>query len=323
MIKNSLKFSALAAMFSLSIVGIQQAVAADFPTKPITIVVPFAPGGPVDTGSRLLAEKLQASLGQSVIIDNRPGAGGVIGTLQVLQSPADGYTLLAQAVSTMNSSLVANLTFNTLEDLAPVAPFWEVHYILWVNDAVEADSLAGFVDYSKAHPGELNYGMGTLSTRLAMDMLKFEAGLDMIGIPYQGSAPTSVGLLSNEIQATFDVMGPYRAQFSEGKVRALAVTGAERDPELPDVPTIAEAGYPDLQMTLVGGLWAPKGVPEDVVKIINDAVNEALAAPDIQAAYQAQAWKAQTGTAQELFDAVKGETDFWVKAAAAAEYVPE
>jgi tripartite-type tricarboxylate transporter receptor subunit TctC len=270
-----------------------------------------------------LAEKLQTSLGQPIVIVNRPGAGGVIGALELLQSPADGYTLYAQAVSTMNPSLVANLTFSTLEDLAPVAPFWEVHYILWVNDTVEATTLAEFIDYGKAHPGELNYGMGTLSTRLAMDMLKVQAGLDMIGIPYQGSAPTSVGLLSNEIQSTFDVIGPYRAQLTEGKVRALAVTGPERDPELPDIPTIAEAGYPDLQMTLIGGLWAPAGVPDDVVKIVNDAVNEALASPDIQAAYQAQGWKAQTGTSQEMFDAVTKETDFWVTAAAAANYVPE
>ncbi len=243
--------------------------AGSFPDKPIRLVVPFPPGGTTDLLGRVLANRLSETLGQQVIVDNRPGAGGTIGSDVVAKSPPDGYTLMFGTVGTqsINSSLYKRLPFDAQKDFTPVAPFAGVPNILVVNPKVPARNVKELVEYAKAHPNALNMGSAGNGTtnHLSGELFKSMAGVQIVHVPYKGSGPAMADLLANQVQLMFDNLPGSLPHVKAGRLRALAVTSATRSPALPDVPTLAEAGIAGYEADVWFGVVGPKGMPADIV----------------------------------------------------------
>lgn len=319
MVKN-LRMHLLAAL-ALLVLASQGAVAQD--RKPITILVPFAPGGPVDTGARLVANKLTEKLGNPVVIDNRPGGNAIIAAQAALNAPADGHTLYIQSVSVISPVFIKGLKFEFDKEFEPVAPVWTTAYFLLASDQLPVKTLPQVIKAAKDAPGKWNYGFGTASSMLTMEMMKTLNGLDIVGVAYKGSAPTAMAMLSNDVQFSFDLPGPYKQFIDNGKVRAIAYTGGARSATLPDVPTVGELGAPELQITLTGGFWAKAGSPKDMITRIANATREALDDPEMAAKFTAFGWSVLKGTPEELRKTVNAEREFWAKAAKAAKYEPE
>ena len=271
----------LASMLMLSL----QAYAA-YPDKPIKIIIGFPAGGPLDAHIRLLIEKLQLSLGQTVIVDYKAGAGGAVGAQFVAQSPADGYTLLLANTGTMviNPAIYSKAPYDTLKDFQPIARTAQQPLALIINQDVPANSLKEFVQYAKANPGKLNYGSagnGGIS-HLVPEMLKSETGIFIVHIPFKGSAPAFTDLIAGHVQFMAESV-PQAANYAkQGKVKALAVTSAKRNPALPNVPTVIETGVANLEVVGFYGILAPKGTSVEVTNKLSQAFKEALESPDIQ-----------------------------------------
>ena len=271
----------LASMLMLSL----QAYAA-YPDKPIKIIIGFPAGGPLDAHIRLLIEKLQLSLGQTVIVDYKAGAGGAVGAQFVAQSPADGYTLLLANTGTMviNPAIYAKAPYDTLKDFQPIARTAQQPLALIINKDVSANSLKEFVEYAKANPGKLNYGSagnGGIS-HLVPEMLKSETGIFIVHIPFKGSAPAFTDLIAGHVQFMAESV-PQAANYAkQGKVKALAVTSAKRNPALPNVPTVIETGVANLEVVGFYGILAPKGTSLEVTNKLSQAFKETLESPDIQ-----------------------------------------
>ncbi len=271
----------LASMLMLSL----HAYAA-FPDKPIKIIIGFPAGGPLDAHIRLLIEKLQLSLGQTVIVDYKAGAGGAVGAQFVAQSPADGYTLLLANTGTMviNPAIYAKAPYDTLKDFQPIARTAQQPLALIINKDVSANSLKEFVEYAKANPGKLNYGSagnGGIS-HLVPEMLKSETGIFIVHIPFKGSAPAFTDLIAGHVQFMAESV-PQAANYAkQGKVKALAVTSAKRNPALPNVPTVIETGVANLEVVGFYGILAPKGTSLEVTNKLSQAFKETLESPDIQ-----------------------------------------
>ena len=260
--------------------------AQDYPTKPIRLVVPFAAGGATDVLARLVGERLTASLGQQVVVDNRPGAGGNIGSDIVARAEPDGYTILMGAVGThaINPSLYPKMPYDPVKDFAPVTLVASVPNVLVVNPEVPANSVQELIDLAKAKPGELNFassGNGT-SIHLSGELFKAMTGTDIVHVPYKGSGPAVTDLLGGQVQMMFDNMPSSLPHVKAGKLRALGVTSAARSPALPEVPTIAEAGVPDYDATSWFGIQAPAGTPEPVVARLQGAIVQALGEPEMR-----------------------------------------
>jgi hypothetical protein len=271
----------LASMLMLSL----HAYAA-FPDKPIKIIIGFPAGGPLDAHIRLLIEKLQLSLGQTVIVDYKAGAGGAVGAQFVAQSPADGYTLLLANTGTMviNPAIYSKAPYDTLKDFQPIARTAQQPLALIVNKDVPANSLKEFVQYAKANPGKLNYGSagnGGIS-HLVPEMLKSETGIFMVHIPFKGSAPAFTDLIAGHVQFIAESVPQAASYAKQGKVKALAVTSAKRNPALPNVPTVIETGVANLEVVGFYGILAPKGTPVEVTNKLSQAFKETLESPDIQ-----------------------------------------
>lgn len=249
--------------------GTTLAFAGTFPDKPIRLVVPFPPGGTTDLLGRVLANRLSETLGQQVIVDNRPGAGGTIGSDVVAKAPADGYTLMFGTVGTqsINSSLYKRLPFDAQKDFTPVALFAGVPNILVVNPKVSAKNVKELVDYAKTHPNALNMGSAGNGTtnHLSGELFKSMAGVQIVHVPYKGSGPAMADLLANQVQLMFDNLPGSLPHVKAGRLRALAVTSATRSPALPDVPTMAEAGITGYEADVWFGVVGPKGMPADIV----------------------------------------------------------
>jgi tripartite-type tricarboxylate transporter receptor subunit TctC len=266
--------SAIAISFSF-IVGAHAA----YPDKPIKVIIGFPAGGPLDAHMRLLVEKLQSSLGQTVIVDYKAGAGGTVGAQFVAQSPADGYTLLLANTGTMviNPAVYTKSAFDTLKEFQPIARTAQQPLALIVNNDVPVQTLKEFIAYAKANPGKLNYGSagnGGIS-HLVPEMLKSETGIFMVHIPFKGSAPAFVQFMAESV--------PQAANYAKlGKVKALAVTSAKRNPALPNTPTVIETGIANLEVVGFYGVLAPKGTPPDVVNKLSLAFKETLESPDVQ-----------------------------------------
>ena len=259
---------------------------AAFPDKPIKIIIGFPAGGPLDAHIRLLIEKLQLSLGQTVIVDYKAGAGGAVGAEFVAQSPADGYTLLLANTGTMviNPAIYAKAPYDTLKDFQPIARTAQQPLALIINKDVSANSLKEFVEYAKANPGKLNYGSagnGGIS-HLVPEMLKSETGIFIVHIPFKGSAPAFTDLIAGHVQFMAESV-PQAANYAkQGKVKALAVTSAKRNPALPNVPTVIETGVANLEVVGFYGILAPKGTSLEVTNKLSQAFKETLESPDIQ-----------------------------------------
>ena len=259
---------------------------AAFPEKPIRIVIGFPAGGPLDQHARLLSERLQAVLGQPVLIDYKAGAGGTVGAQEVMKAPADGYTLMLAntGVMVINPALYSKLPYQTLRDFTPIARTAMQPLALLVNPKVPVGNLREFVAYAKARPGQVNYGSagnGGIS-HLVPEMFKTATGLYMVHIPYRGSAPAFTDLMAGQVQFMAESIPQAAAYHKQGKVKAIAVTSRERNPALPDIPTVMESGIKDFDVVGLYGFLAPAGLPKDVAAKLSDAFRQVLATPDIR-----------------------------------------
>jgi tripartite-type tricarboxylate transporter receptor subunit TctC len=257
------------------------APAADYPTKPVRIVVGFPPGGSVDITARLVGQFLSERLGQQFIIDNRPGAGSNIGTEAVVNAPADGYTLLlCGSFNAISASLYSKLAFVFLRDIAAVAPVSRSPNIMVVNPSVRATTVPEFIALAKANPGRINMastGNGT-TTHLSGELFKAMAGVDMVHVPYRGNAPALTDLMGGQVQVLFDSQSTSIEHVKAGRLRALAVTSAARSPVLPDLPTVADF-VPGYEASAFFGVCAPAATPRDIVEKLNREINVTLADP--------------------------------------------
>jgi len=274
------------ALLALAALMFSLAGHAAFPDKPIKLIIGFSPGGPLDTHARLLVDKLQQSLGQPVIVDYKAGAGGSIGADFVAKSPADGYTLLVANTGTMviNPPLYTNLPYQTLRDFSPVARTAQQPLALVVNNDVPVKTLAEFIAYARKNPGKVNYGSagnGGIS-HLVPEMLKQATGIDMLHVPYKGTSPAFVDLLAGQVQFMAESIPQVSQYVKSGKVRALALTAAERNSALPDVPTMAEAGVKNFVVVGFYGILAPVNTPKDVVARLSLAFRDALESTEVK-----------------------------------------
>ena len=277
---------ALAVAVILACAAVAQVAHAAYPDKPIKLVIGFPAGGPLDQHARLLTDKLQGILGQPIIVDYKPGAGGSVGAEAVAKSPADGYTLMLAntGVLVINGALYTKLPYNTLKDFTPLARTAMQPLALLVNNSVPAKTLKEFMDYARQNPGKINYGSagnGGIS-HLAPEMFKSATGLFMVHIPYRGSAPAFTDLMGGQVQFMAESIPQAASYHKQGKVRALAVTSGQRNPALPDVPTAIESGLKGFEVVGFYGFMAPAGTPKDVVAKLSDAFKQVLANPDVR-----------------------------------------
>ena len=259
---------------------------AAYPDKPIRLVIGFPAGGPLDQHARLLSDRLQAVLGQPIIVDYKPGAGGSVGAEGVAKSAPDGYTILLANTGTMviNGALYSKLPYNTLKDFTPLARTAMQPLALLVNNSVPAKTLKEFMDYTRANPGKINYGSagnGGIS-HLVPEMFKTATGLFMVHIPYRGSAPAFTDLIGGQVQFMAESIPQAAAYHKQGKVRALAVTSKERNPALPDTPTAIESGLKGFEVVGFYGFLAPAGTPKDIVAKLSDAFKQVVTNPEIR-----------------------------------------
>ena len=263
------------------------AQAQGFPSKPIKLVIGFPAGGPLDQHARLLTDKLQGVLGQPIVIDYKSGAGGTVGAQDVMKAPADGYTLMLAntGVMVINPALYTKLPYGTLKDFTPIARTAMQPLALLVNPKLPVKTLPEFVAYAKQNPGKVNYGSagnGGIS-HLVPEMFKSTANIFMVHIPYRGSAPAFTDLMAGQVQFRAESIPQAANYHNQGKVRALAVTSRERNPALPDVPTVIETGVKkDFEVVGFYGFLAPVGTPKDVVTKLSDAFKQVLAMPDVR-----------------------------------------
>jgi tripartite-type tricarboxylate transporter receptor subunit TctC len=267
--------------------------AEDYPVRPIRVVVPFGPGGPADVAARLIGNVLQESFGQPFVIENRPGAGGVIGTQEAAKSPPDGYTLLMMSnTQTANESLVplAQRKYELMRDLVPIAPVNYSDLVIVVHPDVAARTLQDFIALAKSQPGKLNYassGQGT-PYHMAGELFKTMAGVDIVHVPYRNSGEARSGVIGGQVQMMIDAVPAMAPNIAEKQVRALATTGTARSNVLPDVPTVTEAGVPGYEATIWLGLMAPAGTPKPIIDKLNAAVSAFVKRPEILKLWQEQ-----------------------------------
>lgn len=267
-----------------SLVALTPALAQEWPNKPVRLIVSFAPGGVTDLIARAIQPRLSEALGQPVVIDNRPGAGGTVAEALLARAAPDGYTLLMTADSVpANPHLIHNLTYDTLKDLQPVSMLMRVPLVLLVNPSVPANTVKEFVAYVRANPGKVSYaspGIGT-SNHLYSEVFKDMTDIDMAHVAYKGGGPAMTDLMGGHVQALLITSTLAAPQIASGKVKALAVTSEKRSPQMPNVPTFAESGYPDFKPQQWSGLFVPAGTPPTVVARIQAEFAKAIRSPDV------------------------------------------
>jgi len=313
---NKQHFFRLAAALTIAIAP-SLAFAAEFPTKPIRIVVPFPPGGGSDTLARLIGKGIQSELGQSVVIENKGGAGTVIGTDAVAKSPADGYTLLWMATPFyINASLIKKLPYDTMRDFTPVVDIVTGPLALVVNSNSPWKSVGDLVNTAKQNAGKLSYGSSGNggSPHIATEMLSSVSGAKFTHIPYRGSAPALNDLLASQTSFQMDTITLLKPHIDGGKIRALAITGTKRDESLPQVPTIAESGFPGFQALSSMSLAAPAATPAEVLAKINAAVVKTLREKDVRDTLRGMGWDIVANTPDEARKRLNTEVERWGKA---------
>ena len=292
------------------------ALAQDYPTRPIRIIVPFGAGGPADVAARLLGNAMQESLKQPFVIENRPGAGAVIGTQEAVKSPPDGYTLLMMSnTQTANESLVPQRKYDLMRDLVPIAPINVSDLVIVVHPNVAANNLKEFIALAKSHPGQLNYassGQGT-PYHMAGELFKTMAGIDLVHVPYRNSGEARSGVIGGQVQMMIDAVTTMAPNVSQGQVRALATTGEKRSSVLPDVPTADEAGLAGYEATIWLGLMAPAGTPKPIIDTLNAAVNAAIRRPEIVKLWADQGAAPMSMTPGEFDKFLRGDIAKWAE----------
>jgi tripartite-type tricarboxylate transporter receptor subunit TctC len=299
------------ALAAACVVAAPPATGQGYPTKPVKLVVPFPPGGSLDFAGRLIAQKLTEAWSQSVVVENKPGAGGNIGADLVAKAPADGYTILLGALSThaVNPSLYASMPYDAVRDFAPITLIAVTPNVLVVNANSPVRSVVEFIAYTKANPGKLSFGSGSNGSagHLAGELYKVETGTDAVHIPYKGGAPATQALLAGDTQFMFDNLANAMAQVKGGKLRALAVTTARRSSLAPDLPTMAEAGLPGFDISTWYGLFAPAGTPGAIVAKWNADVTKILNAPDVRARFVADGAEPAPDTPEQFSQFIAAE----------------
>jgi len=291
---------------------------AQYPSRPVRLIVPFPAGGSSDLLGRALARKMSEGLAQQVVVENRAGAGGTIGIGVVAKSPADGYTLGLGTVSTLGMAPVvrAHPPYDSLAAFAPVSLVASAPFLLVVNASVPAKSLAEMIEFAKSRPGQLNFasiGDGTLQ-HFTGESFKSLAGINMVHVPYKGVAPALVDLLAGQVQVMFDVLASFQLQnIQSGKLRALAVLGPTRIAQLPSVPTTAEAGLGGFEVTAWFGAIAPRGVPPEILDRLNLEVRKAVASAEMRDAISAQGFEPVSGSPQEFSEIIRREIAKWAQ----------
>lgn len=310
-------------ILAAALIGLATFAQAAFPDKPIKIIVGFPPGGPLDTHARLLVDQLQKHLGQPIIIDYKPGAGGSIGANEVIKSPADGYTLLMANTGTMviNPFVYTKNIYQTLRDFTPIARTAQQPLALVVNNEVPAKTFTEFVAYAKKNPGKVNYGSagnGGIS-HLVPEMLQDAVGIQMVHVPYKGTAPAFTDLLGGQVQFMAESIPQVGQYLKAGKVRALAMTGKERNNAIPDVPTMAESGVKDFEVVGFYGVLAPARLPAEVTAKLTDAFRKTLANEEVRTRMVTQGADPAFLDSAQFSAFLKTETDRWSAAVKKAD----
>src|SRR3954467_11374443 len=289
--------------------------AQQYPSKPITIVVPFAAGSGTDLISRLIGQQLSLTLNQSVVIENKPGASGVIAATYVARAAPDGYTLLMATNSThsANPSLFKSLSYDPVKDFTPVARAGSYVFMLVVNPDIPAKTLPELVAYAKANPAKLTYASGNTTGIVAGETLKGKAGIDVLHVPYKSTPPALNDVIGGRVSMMFIDLAPGLEHVRAGTLRALAVTTRERSALLPDLPSLHEAGIPGYDVTSWAGLFAPAGTPKDIVTRLNEEVRKIIANPDAKAKIAVTGFDAFSGPPETLATFVQSELVNWGK----------
>jgi len=310
--------AALSLTATLAILAPHAAAAADaYPAKPVRFVVAFPPGGGTDIIARSIAQKLAERIAQQVVVDNRPGAGGNIGTDMVAKSAPDGYTLLMGSAGPLaiNASLFGKMPFDPIKDLAPVTLAASTPNVLVVHPALRAATLKELIALAKARPGEINFassGHGT-PAHLAGELFNLMAGVKMVHVPYKGAAPALADLLGGQVQIMFSTMPPALPHVRDGKLRALAVTSAKRSPAAPELPTVDETALPGFEANTWHGVVVPAGTPGAIVARLNREIVAILHLPDVVERFSSQGAEALGSTPEEFAAYIKSETLKWAK----------
>jgi tripartite-type tricarboxylate transporter receptor subunit TctC len=317
----------LAAFASLALLAAFSACAQNYPTKPVRILIAQAPGSATDVISRIVGNKLSEAIGQPVVIEARPGAGGMLGTEAAARSAPDGYTLFMANNSThgSNPAVYAKLPYDPVKDFAPIAFVASVPYVLVVQPSMPVNSVRELIDYVKARPGKVNYASaGNGSThQFCAELLKSAAGIDMIHVPYKGSPPGVLAVSAGEVSVMFANLTDIGGQLKGGKLKPLAVTTAKRSSHVPELPTMEEAGVPGFEIVSWFAILAPAGTPAPIVTRLNSEINKVIARDDVRATLGAQGLDTQQMSTDQLAAHIKSEIAKFTKIAKAANIKAE
>jgi tripartite-type tricarboxylate transporter receptor subunit TctC len=308
----------LSTLFGAAI-AMQSAVAQPYPNKLIKIIVPFAAGGPADTLARIVANRLSAGLGQSVILDNRPGAGGTTGAKAAAVAEPDGYTLLYGNTASLiiGPAINANVGYDTLKQFTPVGLVSVTYNVMVVNPAFPANTLAELIALAKARPGKINFaspGYGT-PPHMVGEMLKQRTGIDIVHVPYRGSAAALTDIMAGQVELAFENPSVTVPLVQEGKLKALAITGDSRNPQLPNVPTVIESGVPDFVSMSFTGLMAPASTPGEIIRRLNQELTAGLRAPETVELLDKLGVNPRPGSPEEFAGFIARETEKWTAVA--------
>ena len=320
------RVSSFIVISALWIVAALPAAAQDYPSRSVRVIVPFGAGGPTDVFTRAIAEELNKSLKQAFVMENRPGAGTIIGTDAAAKSPPDGYTLLMMsATQTTTETLVPNKPFKLMRDFVPVASLLNSELVMVVHPSVGVSTVQEFIALAKSKPGALNYassGVGS-NYHMAGELFKNLTGTDILHVPYKGSTGARNDIISGQIEMMFDSVPTMAQMVQSGRVKALGTTGKVRSTILPDVPTLSEAGVPGYEATMWVGVMAPAGTPQPIVDLLNSEINKVLVRPDVRATWEKQGAVPMTMKPNEFGVYIQSEIEKWAKLINANAIKPE
>jgi len=312
-----MKTKLLAAGLALALAGALHAQTDDYPNRPLRQIVPFPPGGGVDIVTRIVTAKWSEVLGQPIVVENRSGAGGNVGADFAAKAIPDGYTLFTCNIAShgVSPAVYAKLPYDHIKDFAPISFIGTTPNVLVVNPSVPVHSVREFVDYARASPGKYNYaspGVGT-SPQMTMELFKLTTGIDMVHVPYKGGAPALADVMAGQVTGMFGNLPEQLAAIKGGRTRALAVSTLTRTPLLPDVPTVAESGYPGFEVTVWYGVCTQAAVPRAIVMKLNETLVRTLNMPEMKARLAEATIEAKPGTPEEFAAFIRAETDKWTK----------
>jgi tripartite-type tricarboxylate transporter receptor subunit TctC len=303
----------IASALALSLFLVAGASAKDFPNRPIRLIVPYSPGGGTDLTARLVAQKMSVTLGEPVVVENRGGASGAVGSLFVAKSNPDGYTILLGTTGSMaiDPSLRSDLPYNSLRDFQPISLISIAPLLVVANPTVPVNSMKEFITYAKDHPNQLTFSSSGGSSMLSGEMFKIMGGIQMVDVPYKGVGPAALAAVSGDVQITFSDLMVLLPFVRAGKLKALAVTSADRSPIVPEIPTVAESDLPGYQSSVWYGLFAPMGTPADVLGKLYNAVLQAVRDPDVRKFLLSQGATVVGNTPKEFAAFIESEQKRW------------